>query len=113
MGGRWFEAGARFVSEKKTRPLPWTREIPFKLSLERDLRPGKRPKPRHLRVVSGPKRAKVAGSHRGKAVRAPRRVERVTLFQPATGRMGASGEAFSVRARGYTGRFSALTSLGW
>ena len=59
-GGRRLVAGARFVSEKKTRPSPWEREIPFKLSSERDLRPGDRPKPRLLRVVGGAKKAKVA-----------------------------------------------------
>jgi len=63
-------AGARFVAEKKTRPYPWTREIPFKLGFERDLRPGERPKPRHLRVVSGAKKAKVAGSNRGRLAQA-------------------------------------------
>jgi hypothetical protein len=33
-------ARARSVSEKKTRPLPWTREVAFKLDFEPDLRPG-------------------------------------------------------------------------
>jgi hypothetical protein len=61
---------ARFVSEKKTRPCPWEREIPFKLGFERDLRPGERPKPRHLLVLSGAKRAEVAGSNRGNLARA-------------------------------------------
>jgi len=65
-------AGARFVSEKKTRPCLWMREIPFKLGFERGLRPGERPKPRHLRVVSGAKKAKVAGSNRGRLGRAAR-----------------------------------------
>ena len=65
-------AGACFVSEKKTRPCPWEREIPFRLRFERDLRPGERPKPRHLRVVGGAKKAKVAGSKRGRLATAAR-----------------------------------------
>ena len=63
-------AGVRFVQEKKIRPLPWEREIPFKLGFERDLRPGKRPRPGLLRVVSDAKKAKVAGSNRGRTERA-------------------------------------------
>jgi len=65
-------AGVPFVSEKKTRPCPWVRQILFKLGFERDLRPGECPQPRHLRIVPCPKKAKVAGSNRGRLTRVAR-----------------------------------------
>jgi len=71
-GDFWLVAGVRFASEKNTRPLPWTREVPFKLGFERDLRPGQRPKHGHVRVVSGAGRPTVAGSKQGRLARTPR-----------------------------------------
>ena len=68
-----------FVSKKKTRPQPWEREVPFKRGLERDLRPGERPRPGRLCIVSRARRAKVASSNRGKRARAAVRASMASL----------------------------------
>jgi hypothetical protein len=63
-------AGARFAAEKKTRSSAWTREVPFRLDSRRDLRRRARPTPLAVTPTTVAERAEVAGSERGKALRA-------------------------------------------